>query len=1112
MTEKTKNLQKISPAELDELLSKMKSEKYSELALLGPRAKLSSSPEKWAAHLKDYRSVFQLTEFVENLAEKLLSLPNLTMLSLSGNNLGDAGVQGLSGLTNLTSLALAGNNLGIAGVQALRGLTNLTTLDLSGNYPLGEEVAQALSGLTNLTTLNLSATYLGDAGAQALSGLRNLTTLALSGNYLSDGAAQGLSGLINLTTLDLSFNEIGNAGAQALSGLTNLTTLDLTRNEFIGELGAQALSELRNLTTLVLRQNQLGDAGAKALGSLMNLTTLNLGHNQLGDAGVKALESLTNLTTLDLAGNNLGDAGAQALNGLINLTTLDLANNNLGDMGAKALGSLANLTTLNLEHNQLGDAGAQALGQLTNLTTLGLSKTEVTDLSPFKLLFEKGISAKCETGTIWEDGIFVKDCPLIHPPPEVVQQGHEAVLNYFREIEGQGVDRLYEAKMLIVGEGRAGKTSLLRRLYQADQPLPDEDETTKGIDIHRHDFPLANGRTFRLNVWDFGGQQIYHATHQFFLTKNSLYILLDDTTKDYKSVTDVGFSYWLEVIELLSDRSPVLIFQNEKGGRSKAIDEAGIKGQFPNVKEVYRGNLDKPDSVKPLSAAIEFSVQRLPHVGEEVPAKWVSIRGDLEEEARHQPYIPQEDYFAVYSRHLEFDRTKALHLSRYLHDLGVFLHFQEDRLLSRTVILQNPWATEAVFRILDDPTVVVSLGRFTSVDCERVWATTEYADMHPELLALMEKFELCYALRDQEDTWLAPQLLSPSVPPALEGWAKVGDLVLSFRYGFLPKGLISRLMVRMHRFVPRPEMAWATGVLFEREETQVLVRIMSRGNEIVLRARGLERQALLSVIASDLDALNAGFPGLEEKLSKWVPCICSKCVVLASPEMFEQKRLLKRKQDRKLAIECPGSYEDVSVLELLDGLKLENLPRWADKPSDNYAAASDASSAGQAPIKTIKVFLASSEELREDRDAFDLYFRQQNDRLRQQGAYLEIVRWENFLDAMSDSRLQDEYNREVRSCDIFVSLFKTKTGRYTEEEFDVAHRGFKEQGTPRIYAFFQDAQVSTVSGNRNDLLSLWKFQDKLSELGHFWTKYKSTEDLHLRFRDQLDKLLDQGLV
>ncbi|MGD9852256.1 MAG: hypothetical protein AB7T38_13405 [Nitrospirales bacterium] len=227
--------------------------------------------------------------------------------------------------------------------------------------------------------------------------------------------------------------------------------------------------------------------------------------------------------------------------------------------------------------------------------------------------------------------------------------------------------------------------------------------------------------------------------------------------------------------------------------------------------------------------------------------------------------------------------------------------------------------------------------------------------------------------------------------------------------------------------------------------------------------------------------------------------------------MFEQKCLLKRKQDRKLTIECPGSYEYVSVLELLDGLKLEDLPRWADKPSDDRNGVSDASSDGPTPMKTIKIFLASSEELREDRDEFDRYVRQQNDRLLQQGVYLKIVRWENFLDAMSDARLQDEYNREVRSCDIFVSLFKTKTGRYTEEEFDAAYRAFKDQGTPRVYTFFQDAQVSTVSGNRNDLQSLWKFQDKLRELGHFWTKYKSTEDLHLQFRNQLDKLLSQGL-
>ncbi|MGE0477901.1 MAG: COR domain-containing protein [Nitrospirales bacterium] len=606
-------------------------------------------------------------------------------------------------------------------------------------------------------------------------------------------------------------------------------------------MGATALGQLTNLTALRLADNRIGAAGAQTLGQLHNLTTLDLTSDHIGDAGATALRQLTNLMTLHLGGNDIGDVGARALGQLRQLTTLDLWSNQIGDAGATALGQLTNLTTLHLGGSDIGDVGARALGQLTKLRTLNLSKTELTDLSPFRVLMEKGIPPKWETGNLWKKGIFVKDCPLIHPRPEVVKQGLEAVINYFTEIEKQGMDRLFEAKMLIVGEGRSGKTSLLRRLYRPDQPLPDEDETTKGIDIHRHDFLLDNGRPFRLNVWDFGGQQIYHATHQFFLTKNSLYILLDDTAKDHKSVTDEGFRYWMEVIELLSDRSPVLIFQNEKGGRSKAIDEAGIKGRFPNVKDVYRGNLINSGSAKSLSGAIEVFVQNLPHVGEEVPAKWVAIRAALEEEATRWPYISQEDYFKIYGQHLEFDHTKALHLSRYLHDLGVFLHFQDDRLLRRMVILQNSWATDAVFRILDDPTVVKHFGHFTLLDCERVWATSAYANMHPELLALMEKFELCYALRDQEDTWLAPQLLSPSVPQVAAGWAEIGDLVLSYRYGFLPKGLISQLMVRMHRFVPRPEMAWATGVLFEREQTQVLVQITTRGNEIILRAPGPER-------------------------------------------------------------------------------------------------------------------------------------------------------------------------------------------------------------------------------------------------------------------------------
>jgi internalin A len=318
---------------------------------------------------------------------------------------------------------------------------------------------------------------------------------------------------------------------------------------------------------------------------------------------------------------------------------------------------------------------------------------------------------------------------------------------------------------------------------------------------------------------------------------------------------------------------------------------------------------------------------------------------------------------------------------------------------------------------------------------------------------------------------------------------------LRYRYDFMPKGIISRLTVRQHRFVSKPEMAWVTGVLFERDDTAVLMELLASGNEIELRARGPERKALLSVIASDLDALNDSFQGLRDKVDKRIPCNCRQCSAASVPEFFAQKNLLRRKEDKRLKVECPRSYEDVDVLELLDGIRVEKLPGWAkDEQSP-------------ARYRTIRIFLASSAELREDRDAFDLYFRRLNDQLLEQGIYLNVVRWENFFDAMSETRLQDEYNKALCDCDIFMSLFFTKTGKFTEEEFDAAHRHFRATGRPHIYTFFKNADIKTGSARKDDLNSLWAFQEKLRGLGHFYTNYDNIEHLKRQFRDQLDKLL-----
>ena len=391
--------------------------------------------------------------------------------------------------------------------------------------------------------------------------------------------------------------------------------------------------------------------------------------------------------------------------------------------------------------------------------------------------------------------------------------------------------------------------------------------------------------------------------------------------------------------------------------------------------------------------------------------------------------------------------------------------------------------------MLDDEIIKSHLGRFTAADCTRLWQHSIYADMHPELLALMKRFELCYELRDSNPTtWLAPQLLPPAKAAALANWTHPDDLVLRYRYAFLPKGHINRLTVRQHRFVLKPELGWVNGVLFERDATSVLVELLPNGSEIELRARGPQHNELLAVIAADLDALNDSFPGLRDKVDKRIPCHCKRCIAESIPHFFEQRALLQRKKDHRLKVECPLSYEDVSVIELLDGLRLDHLPTWAKED------------------QTVRIFLASSAELISDRDAFELYVLQQNQHFRKKGIYFEIVRWENFLDAMSPTRLQDEYNKKIETCDIVVSLFFTKTGKYTEEEFDYAYNHFKTTGKPQIYTYFKDAQITTGSIRRQDVISLLDFKEKLEKLGHFPTSYADAENLKRHFRDQLDKL------
>ena len=99
-------------------------------------------------------------------------------------------------------------------------------------------------------------------------------------------------------------------------------------------------------------------------------------------------------------------------------------------------------------------------------------------------------------------------------------------------------------------------------------------------------------------------------------------------------------------------------------------------------------------------------------------------------------------------------------------------------------------------------------------------------------------------------------------------------------------------------------------------------------------------------------------------------------------------------------------------------------------------------------MKTIKIFLASSEELDYDRMAFGNLVRRLDDMYEKRGIRIKLFEWEDYDAAYNDKRKQDEYNEHVKQSDIFLGLFYKKAGQFTVEEFDVASQEFKDHASP----------------------------------------------------------------
>ena len=691
---------------------------------------------------------------------------------------------------------------------------------------------------SNTTTLDLSFKGLTSLPPE-ISKLENLTTLNISGNQLTSLPPE-IFKLENLTTLNISFNKLTSLPPE-ISKLEKLTTLDISDNKLTSL--PPEISKLEKLTQLDISGNKL--------------TSLPFG-----------ISKLKNLIQLDISGNKLTYLPSE-ISKLKNLKELGISENKLISL-PPGISELKNLTQLDISRNQLTSLPPE-IKELTNLTQLDISGNQLPSLPPELLELELEIE--------WEERwkyytIFIKENPLENPPVEIAKQGKEAILNYFRS-EGEK-KTLNEVKVLLVGDGGAGKTSLVKRIFWEE--VDGNERQTQGINIRKLSINNKD-REIKANFWDFGGQEIMHATHQFFLSKRSLYILVLDGRKDEKP------EYWLKLIENFGGDSPVLVVINKiDENPAFEMNRKFLREKYPSIRGFYRLSCKSNEGVEEFSKALQEELAKIKHLEIKWPKSWFNVKNRLEkmcpncssiegnDDCEYCNFIEYKEYKAICDEEGITDESEQNTLVDFLHDLGVILHFRDIPLLN-TYVLEPEWVTNAVYKIVNSKEIAESKGvlRPDVMLPEILKQKTETDFYYPPyqygfFISLMKKFELSYDL--DNNTVLLPASLEIQEPDFEFDYE--GSLRFVIDYDFLPPSIMPRFIVKMSRDI-KDVLRWRTGVVLENKgyHSTAVIRADVEAKRISIYVNGNQRRDYFSVILQMFREINNSFEKL--KVTEKIP-------------------------------------------------------------------------------------------------------------------------------------------------------------------------------------------------------------------------------------------------
>ena len=640
--------------------------------------------------------------------------------------------------------------------------------------------------------------------------------------------------------------------------MSELVVLDISGNQ-LTSLSSQ-ISRLKGLQRLNISENHFTSLPQELFG-LKHLQALGLGAMGLTDLPPEICQ-LKKLTHLYLHLNKL-EVLPPEIGKLGNLQELNLWNNQLVVLPREIKG-LKKLHYLCLNNNNLSGLPPE-IGELTNLEKLSLNDNQLVELPHefCRLTKLKKLEAK-------------RNC-FVSPPPEIIRNGIKAIQHYLADLE-KGVRPMSEVKLVFIGDGSAGKTSLIRHLL--GRSFNQDEETTRGIEILHWDVAVGDSN-MRVNIWDFGGQDLMHAEHQIFFSKRSLYVLVLDCRMNSRA------EYWLQHIKAFGGDSPVILVLNKQDIQLGLcnLNIPFLCEKYPEIREAFYISCKTGQGVSVFKKGLLTELYKVRTAAVCWPRPWFAVKHRIEQIDR--PWITRDEYQELCSEEGIMNEKVGTLLLEFLHDLGAVVHFK-DVCWDAMYVLNPAWAANAIYGVITSRKTIEHEGIIHQQDMPEILSDDTCGsfpcppETHAFILELMKKFELCCG--EDVNTVLIPQLLPVSEPDFFFDQSKAIGFILYYP-DFLPASIFPRFMVKSYKDI-KELICWKSGMLLKDRlsDTHALVREDVQIRRISIWVSGRYRKEYLHYLRFLIAAINSDFTGL--KITELVivpdnPEITADCSVLS---------------------------------------------------------------------------------------------------------------------------------------------------------------------------------------------------------------------------------------